>query len=561
MSPPLFGFADLHAHPMAHLGFGRAVVSGDARGKVEEALVRCDRATATARHPGFGAPGWLNLVRFGAESRHGCCGFPSFAHWPRFDTVLHQQMFVGWVHRAWQGGLRLMCALAVNNELLARELGASVADDRTALLEQVAGMRALAEENAAWMGVAGSPAEARALVAEGKLAVVLGVEVDSLDRLLLAPGEPLTEAGMDALVRFLVDEAGVRVVTPVHLADNAFGGAAVYSDKFNLLNHHLRGDFYRVEAAEHLGFRLSAKEGPDRVAIEYYRLRHGGRYPDRLYDGTGSAQGGHRNARGLTPLGEGFLRRLMRGGLLVDVDHMSERMTDAVLALAEAADYPVLSTHTTFRALAFDAGQTSRIEKRAHEGMKSTAHAQRILQGGGVLAPMTNQYDVRQAPGSPVANDCARSSRTFAQAYHFATTLQRTVGGRGGVALGTDFNGLAQQPGPRFGPHAASGVEGDRMRSFLRRLQRLAQAGSRLEYGGVMHRTDVPFTRHTEGERTFDLNEDGLAHYGLLPDFLKDLLRVGLSEKDLDPLFSSAEAFVATWEKCERRAAVLDAVA
>ena len=50
----LFGFADLHCHPMAHLGFGGAVFSGAPDGKPEEALGRCDRTKTTANHGCWG---------------------------------------------------------------------------------------------------------------------------------------------------------------------------------------------------------------------------------------------------------------------------------------------------------------------------------------------------------------------------------------------------------------------------------------------------------------------------------------------------------------------------
>jgi hypothetical protein len=37
----------------------------------------------------------------------------------------------------------------------------------------------------------------------------------------------------------------------------------------------------------------------------------------------------------------------------------------------------------------------------------------------------------------------------------------------------------------------------------------------------------------------------------LLPDFIEDLKRAGLGDRDLDPLFRSAEAYVAMWERID----------
>jgi hypothetical protein len=60
-----------------------------------------------------------------------------------------------------------------------------------------------------------------------------------------------------------------------------------------------------------------------------------------------------------------------------------------------------------------------------------------------------------------------------------------------------------------------------------------------------------PLVRSTAGpHRDFDINLDGIAHYGLLPD----LRNVGLAAADLAPLFRSAHDYIEMWEKCVDRA-------
>lgn len=49
----------------------------------------------------------------------------------------------------------------------------------------------------------------------------------------------------------------------------------------------------------------------------------------------------------------------------------------------------------------------------------------------------------------------------------------------------------------------------------------------------------------------YDFNIDGLAHYGLLPDFIQDLKNVGLTTEQLTPLFNSAKDFTDIMKKCE----------
>jgi len=52
--------------------------------------------------------------------------------------------------------------------------------------------------------------------------------------------------------------------------------------------------------------------------------------------------------------------------------------------------------------------------------------------------------------------------------------------------------------------------------------------------------------------RDFDINLDGMAHYGMLPDFLQDVRNDGLTAEDLAPFFRSANDYVEMWSACEK---------
>jgi hypothetical protein len=65
-----------------------------------------------------------------------------------------------------------------------------------------------------------------------------------------------------------------------------------------------------------------------------------------------------------------------------------------------------------------------------------------------------------------------------------------------------------------------------------------------------------PLVRCTAGaHRDYDINLDGMAHYGMLPDFLQDMRNSGLTAQDLAPLFRSAHDYVQMWATCVERAA------
>jgi len=47
------------------------------------------------------------------------------------------------------------------------------------------------------------------------------------------------------------------------------------------------------------------------------------------------------------------LEEMMARGIVIDVDHMSEKSTDTALSLVEKYGYPVICSHTWFRDLLF----------------------------------------------------------------------------------------------------------------------------------------------------------------------------------------------------------------
>jgi hypothetical protein len=60
------------------------------------------------------------------------------------------------------------------------------------------------------------------------------------------------------------------------------------------------------------------------------------------------------------------------------------------------------------------------------------------------------------------------------------------------------------------------------------------------------------------GGRMLSFKKDGIAHYGMLPDFLQALNQQPDSDKAMDALFHSANDVVATWAKCEKVAKTID---
>src|SRR5262249_33828210 len=141
-------------------------------------------------------------------------------------------------------------------------------------------------------------------------------------------------------------DAGVRLINPIHLADNAVGGTGIYDDRFNCSNHYLTRKwapdtpepwFWEVQeasgAAADAEFLLSVNPS-NALLIQLY---HQG-YP--AYVKRVSSKG-HMNARGLSEGGKAFVTAMMDRGMLIDVEHMSCRSLQDALALARARGYPL----------------------------------------------------------------------------------------------------------------------------------------------------------------------------------------------------------------------------
>ena len=116
------GFADIHNHQFANLGFGGKAFWGLPSGPVDQVLGWCNGVHG----PGGTRDAVGNIVKtmYGSSLwGHPVGGIPEFDGWPRRDSITHQSVHVDWLRRCVDGGLRLMVMLAVNNEYLAKAAG------------------------------------------------------------------------------------------------------------------------------------------------------------------------------------------------------------------------------------------------------------------------------------------------------------------------------------------------------------------------------------------------------------------------------------------------------
>ena len=507
-NPGLKGFADYHAHMFANEAFGGFLFAGAPfhPDGIEMALAPC-------QHTRFSHLITRGIVEATGEPAHGPDGFPEFDYWPRAWTMLHQQMYIEWVYRAYEHGLRLLVVSTVNSEALCTlSHSPKSCNDMEAIDRQIDVLRDMATHESSWLEIALSAADARRIVRENKLAIVISVEVDTLFN-CSRPGDPecAPERALRQLDRYW--RRGVRHIAPIHLADNGFGGSALYMELFAANQHFLRGEHHDLEECQSPELVWSLGEEKIRIPFKILTFLHRMRWytPAVPTELKGKP---HCNARGLTEDGRDLIRGMVRRGMIVDMEHMSERSVRDTLDILEELNHPAMLSHTWPRELKL--GKEGKMKQRRSEMHKSRPTFHRIRRSQGVVGVLTNQGPVQTYPPSGVRNDCDGSSQSFAQAFAYAADTMPDQG----VGLGTDFNGLAAQPHGRFS-------------------QACAEADSNDDRGVI-------------GFKTLDFDRDGLASYGLLPDLIADLKALGLPRKYQDSLFSSARSYVEMWECAER---------
>ena len=408
LKAPLWGWADLHAHPASHLSFGadasgnNGIFWGKPGLRLEAPSLLSDMPPCSPdKHSGFDG----DLIRHRTHITvigmidsltgftHRPNGAGSFANWPNARSLTHQQMHVTSLKRAYDGGQRLMVASVTNNELMAAlwtKIGYNAAGnpvplpdpnfDYNSAKRQLAFIKQLVAANPSWMEVAYSAADARSIIASNKMAIILSLEMDSL-----TPAQTLQ----------LVRDEGVRHVIPIHLVNNAAGGCAVYSDAFNSANafmhasrktsewNNLRNDgFFDVVLDSRLTSRLGK---PQTLIAEGSNLLSGGSIKptpiekadhDALRNYTTGGTAGHKNSKGLSPEGGTLIRELAKLGVLLDVAHMGEASTSGALFFAALNKYPMMDSHTGLR---------NTDETAPNERSLMRAHAKIISDLGGVI--------------------------------------------------------------------------------------------------------------------------------------------------------------------------------
>lgn len=381
---PVKGLADLHTHQTAQMAFGGDWMWGEMTGT----LAVCDGKHASKLF----LPG-------SAEIRHGR---PSI-EWPHFIDTAHQQVHRDALKKAHENGLNLVVTTPVNNEWLCNALKSiypnkNVCDDMVSAHQQVDALHRFLEANSDWVELAMDPWHARQIIHDGKLAMVLSLEVSNL----FPGGQGDWSAQLDELYF-----KGLRSLSPVHETDSDFAGAA-----------HQKGLIFRI------------------LGVTKYPLSGG---IENLFSG--------KSPRGLTDKGKSLVGELVKRHMLIDVCHMSEKaVADIYDEVRTKHDwYPLYTSHTRFQ-------QTLAREQIESQGefLTTPQQAEWIRKTGGMAGMRTGpegSTPYRDDNGAIVFPDsCPGSATTLAQSVLYGRRSAKL-----NLAFGTDINGFVPMTGPRWG--------------------------------------------------------------------------------------------------------------
>ena len=499
---PVRGFIDPHAHITSYEFMGGSMMASNPFHKYG---VTWALENSRGHHGDWGALDLIgNLMAYNdVNHRYDTSGWPNFPHWPNYKDMSHSGYYWKWMERAWKSGQRMIVSHVVENEMLCNLQTTLMPQDwfgnhnscntMSSVDLQIQRLNEMQTYIDAQFGGAGkgwfrlvySAAEARQVIADGKLAVIIGMEVSEPFNCGIKDATCSQAYVKEQLQKYY--DKGIRAMYPVHRFDNQFGGARIEHGLINAGNSVSSNHYFVTKKCDDQtqGQRMYNDLGLPTFLVELIGGRGTHAY-DESYE--------HCNANGLTEIGAYLINEMINFGMIIEIDHMSQETHLAVLQIAEERNYSGLVSGHSHMHAAKDGG--------VHPNMT------RIAELGGIIAPYN--WDAHSISNS-ISN--------------YLTAVEQTPY-LNGVPFSTDMSGLGNMPGPRADV-----------------LSNPLQYPFTTEFGFVVN-------KQQSGNRTFDLNKDGIAHYGMLADHIQDI-REQAPTRVYESIMNSAEAYLQMWERAE----------
>lgn len=607
---PLVGFADFHNHEFAYLGFGGRMISHPVDPSAGCITVPTARQELVVRQ-------LITNGLFEEANKQ-----PSGQCFPTATNLASQRVDTANLKRAWQYGLRLIVMLALNSELLCKIVGLPTCDtDRQAVERQIQAAYDLQDKIDAeaggpgqgWYRIVTTSAEARQVVRDKKLAVVLGIEAgnafgcrtEKTGTIVGIEPAPLPGAAPDEPTYGLVcnnvrDIPWTSLVSePPRQADETVGvlgeqkALALFEHYWNLgvrhffLTHNQNGIAGGTALSEMI---LHATHNPAEIENGQSPLFDRKDDINRVFSSARPPfvsapclplyefDGGVCNQQGLSATGRELATLMAAHGALIDSDHLSWRARRQLMnddGLLKGI-YPMISSHSGAAPLNHGNGK--------NEGELSEEDINQIIRLKGAFAPRlptagtVADQDTYPA-GTPPIYSCGGTSESWVQVYRYLVDKirQDRPGALVGIGIGTDMGApIPFFDRPRFYKPGNETVTGDFDPSLLvvggpvGKLTGKCYAEGAAEPAvsyPLENSAVVPAPEPLKMSTTpwdgrdpykYDISFDGVVHIGMLPDFIEELLALGMTQEDLQPLWHGAEAYIRTWNIAEGFASEFD---
>jgi hypothetical protein len=498
------GYIDAHTHGMAFEFLGGDVHCGRPWSPwgVTVALVDCPDHRVTG---GYGA---VMESFLSGKTSHDPVGWPTFKDWPAPDSLTHEGTYYKWMERSWRAGQRVLVNLLVENNQLCMiyPIKRNSCDDMKSIALQASDMHKLENyvdaqhggPGKGWYRIVTNPKQAREVINAGKMAVIMGIETSVLFGCHTRLGVPsCTKASIDRQLD-QVKQMGVVQMELVNKFDNALAGVAGDSGStgylVNAANTLETGSPWRMQTCDPNDPEIHDKDQDNSAPIPSQDALFGALLavvPSSIYDMIPQIPiypaKHHCNKLGLSDLGAHVIEGMASRNMIFDPDHMSVKARQQSLDLIDQLHY---------------SGVVS-----SHSWSTPDAYP-RIYGEQGFITPY------------------AGDSTGFVEKWrkHLDWTNPATYWGFG---FGADINGLGAQGDPR--PDAADNPVTYPFTGL----------------GGVQ------VDQQVSGQRVYDINKDGVAHYGLYPDWIEDLRKVAGADGDaiVEDMTRGPEAYLQMWER------------
>jgi hypothetical protein len=497
------GFIDAHTHGMAFEFLGGKVHCGRPWHPygVAYALKDCPDHTLTG---GKGAV--MEDFLSGDFTGHDPVGWPTFKDWPAPHSLTHEGTYYKWMERSWRAGQRILVNLLVENNQLCKiyPLKRNSCNDMDSIRLQARDMHALERyidaqhggPGRGWYRIVTNPEQARRVINAGKLAVVMGIETSVPFGCSQKLGIPTcTTQQLDQQLD-AVRKMGVRQMELVNKFDNGLAGVAgdegTTGNLVNLANFLETGSFWRMQHCAIQDPEIHDKDQNTGVGVPDV--------PAQVQDALFGA--------------------IVKVSLKLPALPLYPRPHHCnALGLTDLGKYVIRGMAK--RHMIFDPDHMSVKARKA-----ALDEIDRLRYPGVVSSHSWSTPDayprIYQELGfiTPYAGDSAGFVAKWKR--HLGWANPKTYWGFG---FGADINGLGAQGEPRTG------------------------ATNPVRYpfttlGGVtVH-------RQVSGQRVYDINKDGVAHYGLYPDWIEDL-RMQAGDAIVQDMARGPEAYLQMWERAE----------